>query len=159
MRCIILRIFSSSGGIVVLNQILKDTGEEIVVLRKRLFKREVYQFIHQCTSEWGTLCCIGHKWSQRLKQRYFCVGCGLCGKYIRILFRYIGHSRIEDGIKIPLPLLIPKIGYQVVRFKHRNIRRNGTLNKHTFIIRKILVCCLPFYISRQFLGNLTLRIF
>ena len=134
MRRIILRIFPSSGGIVVLNQILKDTGEEIVVLRKRLFKREVYQFIHQCTGEWGTLCRIGHKWSQSLEQRNFCVGCSLCGKYIRILFRYVCHSRIEDSIKIPFPLLIPKIGYQVIRLKHRNIWRDGTLNKHTFII-------------------------
>ena len=159
MRRIILRIFSTSSGIIILNQILKDAGEEIVILCKRFFKGEIHEFIHQSTGEWRTLCRIGHKRRQCLEQWNLRVGCGLRGKYICILFRYICHSGIEDSIKIPFSLLIPKIGYQMIRFKHRNIWRDGTQNKHTFIIRKILVCRFPFYIPGQFLCYFTFRIF
>ena len=159
MRRIILRIFSTSSGIIVLNQILKDAGEEIVILCKRFFKGEIHEFIHQSTGEGRTLCRIGHKRCQCLEQWNLRIGCGLRREYIRIQLCNVRHGRIEDGIKITFPLLVPQVGYQMVRFKHRNIWRDGTLNKHTFIIRKILVCCFPFYIPGQFLCYFTFRIF
>ncbi len=61
MRSIVFRVLTTSGCIVVLYQVLKYTGEEIVVLSKCLFKREVHKLVHQSTSEWRTLCRVSHK--------------------------------------------------------------------------------------------------
>ena len=107
---IVFRIFTAAGCIIVFNQIFKDAGEEIVILCKRFLEREIHKLIHQSTSEWRTLCRIGHKRCQCLEQWNLRVGSGLRGEYICIQLRYICHCRIENGVKITFSLLVPKIG-------------------------------------------------
>ena len=111
MRSIVFCILTTSGCIVILYQVLKDAGEEVVVLCKCLLKREVHEFIYQCTGEWCTLRCVRYKRSKSLEQRNFCVGSCLRGEYFRILLRNVRHCGIKDCIEIPFTLLVPEVGY------------------------------------------------
>lgn len=107
MWCVILCIFTTSGCVVVLYQILKYAGEKVIILLEGFFKRKVYQFIDLCTRKGCSLRTVSNKWCQRFKQRYFCISRCLCREYISILFCYIRHCIVKNCVEISLSLLIP----------------------------------------------------
>ena len=153
MRSIVFRILSASCGIVVLDEILEDAGEEIVILGKSLFKREVDKLIHQSTGKWCTLRRVGDKRSERFKKRYLGVCRGLCREYVGVLLCNVRHRGIEDGVEVALPLLIPQVGNQVIRFEHGHIGRNGCQQEHPLIVGELPESRFPFFFAIQFPGN------
>ena len=159
MRSIVFRILSTSCGIVVLDEILEYAGEEIVVLCKCLFKREIHELIHQSAGKWRTLRRVGDKLSERFKKRYLCICRGLCREYVGILLCYIRHSGIENSVEVALALLIPQVGNQVIRLKHRHIGRNGSKQKHSLVLGELPVCRFPFIFAIQFLCYVAFGVF
>ena len=124
---VVFSILSTTSSVVVFDKIFKDRGEEIVMLLKCFFKREINQFIDQCACKISTMSRIGNKVGQGFKEWYFGVICGLSRENICILFGNIGHGIVENGIKVAFALLIPKVGNKMIWLKNRYVGTQRTL--------------------------------
>ena len=127
MWSVIFCIFPTTSGVIVFDKIFEDRGEEIVMLLKCSFKREINQFIDQRTCKISTVSRIGNKVGQGFKEWYFGVICGLSRENICIFFGNIGHGIVENGIKVAFALLIPKVGNKMIWLKNRYVGTQRTL--------------------------------
>ena len=124
------------------------------MLCKGFLKREVHKLVNQSTGKWRTLSRVRDEVRQGLKERNLGIfGC-LGGENVCILFGNIGHCIVKDSVEVALSLLIPQVGNQMVWFQHWYIWRNGTLQKHPFIIAQFCVSGFPLVSSLYLLGYL-----
>ena len=118
---IVLCIFATTSGIIVFDEVLEDGGKEVIVLLKGFFKREVDQFINECSSKGCSMGCVCHEVGQSLKERDLRIVCGLSREDGSIFLGNISHRIVEDGIEVSLALLIPEVRDKMVRLKDRYI--------------------------------------
>ena len=109
MGRIILGIYPTAVRVVVFDNILKNTGKEVVAFGKSILKRGFYQFIHQRSGKRCFLCIIRYIVRQFFKKWNLCVVDGLRRKNVNILISYVHHRTVKDEIKITLGLLVPKV--------------------------------------------------
>ena len=145
VRSIVFRILTAACCIVILDEILKDSGKEVIMLRECFLKGEVYELVHQRTGKRRSLSFIGNVLSEPFKQRDFGVLSGLSGEYIYILICYVDHRLVEDKVKIALCLLIPQVRDKVFGIKPRNIGIHRVEQVLTFIFRKLRISNLPLF--------------
>ena len=121
MRGVVLGVFAAAVFVIVLDEIFKQSGVEVVFLREDALEAEFHQLVDDGAAEGIALGGIGDEFTHTVEQGDLRATVGLDGEDVVVADGDVAQGVVEQLGEFRRVLAVPQVGDEVLRFQARGV--------------------------------------